>query len=115
MLARHAEYGTDARELDRCLQEGFAQAAAISGEIARLAIRADIAHGLIGLALIDEARGEDGAVTDALAIGALQLFIGHCKAVTGAQVHDEVDVPGKQFGQCQGGLVTDVGSTGCFK
>lgn len=91
MLAASGEARADAGVIHRRTDEGFAQAVAVGGVVAGVALLVGVAHSGIGLTAVGEARGRDVAGADHLAVHDL-LLVHHVEFIARADVLGEVDV-----------------------
>ena len=108
MLPGGSEPRRDPREFDRRAQERLAQRAAVLAVVHGLAAGIGVAECGEAFAAVDERRGDDVAVAQALAL-AVEVVVDHGEAVALAQVLGKVDVVAERIGELDDHRVVHAG------
>ncbi|MNZ54431.1 hypothetical protein D3C78_723310 [compost metagenome] len=111
VFAAHGKFRADAGEVHRCADERLAHAVAVSGVVTAVALFVGVAHGGVGLAAVGEARRQDRASADGLAVDHF-LLVDHIELVALANILGEVHVVAKHTGHVHGQAVRQAGP-GC--
>ena len=100
VAALEVEVGTDAREVYRRAQEAPAHGIAFGTVVFGVPGAADVPHGPVTTALVDEFRCQDRAELDRVSV-VLALLVDDVESIAGADVEHEVDVPAKDVRELQ--------------